>query len=184
MKAKLDETFSGSTPGVRLSDIQVDALIKQLREIAHANIDLISESEATRAESQLMRKRSRILQWMVSIAFILGCFVAVAIYVNVTRATDRMLLEAEEATAAFMILDEDVTTTLDVVRALSDAHAAKIKADVDMDSESESEAKRKAEETQLKVAEAEVKIQKDPAKKARAVKHLKSIKKNGHDHEP
>lgn len=182
LSEKFETTMSDMPKDVRLSPAQVDALIDQLREIAKANIDLIEQAEAMQMESEISRKRSSQLQWLVSIAFILGSFLAIGTYVNVTAATDEMNAEIVESQKSFDALDMNVRLTLSAVRAISDAHAAKIKADIDMDADADAIAKRAANDAQKKIAEAEVEIQKDPAKKAKAEKRLKQIEDDARDY--
>lgn len=174
--------MAGVPDDVKLSPAQVDALIEQLREIAKANIDLIEQAEAMQMESEASRKRSSRLQWLVSIAFIFGSFLAFGTYLNVTAATREMNAEIVGSKKAFDALDENVKLTLGAVRAISNAHAAKIKADIDMDAGADAIAKQAADDAQKKVAEAEVKMTKDPAEKAKAEKRLKQIRDDAKAH--
>lgn len=180
LKQAISSTFP--EPGVKLSEDQVDALIKQLNEIAQANVELIEEVEDAKRESERVRKASARLQIVVALAFTIGALVAIGIYYtnhmteNIVREESRYVQrEVAAMTKSHKTLNDNVALTLGVVRALSEAQAAKVKADVRMDPKSENEAARKATEVQRKALEAETKIEQDPAKKAKAAKQLKAI---------
>jgi len=180
LKQGISSTFPKA--GVKLSEEQVDALIEQLNEIARANIDLIEEVEEAKRESSRVRKASARLQVVVALACTIGAMVAIGIYYTnhqteiIVREQSRFVQsEVAALSKSYNTLNNNVALTLGVVRALSEAQAAKVKADVRMDPKSENEAARKATEVQRKALEAETKIGQDPRKKAKAAKELKSI---------
>ena len=175
---KLKQAFDSNWPpapkseGVRLSNDQVNLLIKQLREIAEANIELIAEAEAARDESDLVQKRTRILQRLVSFAFIVGCIIAAITYSTVRSAMKNIREEVKTTSSAFKLLDKNISLTLEVVRTLSDAQAAEMKAN----GATTPEVAHKARIAQRKATEAETKIQQDPVKKADAESRLRKLK--------